>query len=100
MHLTLVGHKLCSCQSQPRRDNPFNGGIVGKIQEEANVLHTSILLKVLLEEPRSLHVYSHGGEHDGEVVLGAGVNTYKIKKRKENFRRNSQGKVVFDQIIF
>jgi len=69
VHLTLVGHELGSCEGQPRGDNPLNGGIVGKIEEEADVLHASVLLEVLLEEPGGLHVHSHGGEHDSKVVL-------------------------------
>lgn len=70
MHLALVGHELGSCEGQPRGDNPLNGGIVGKIEEETDVLHASVLLEVLLEEPGGLHVHSHGGEHDSKVVLG------------------------------
>ena len=69
MHLALVGHKLGSCEGQPRGDNPLNGGIVGKIEKETDVLHASVLLEVLLEEPGGLHVHSHGGEHDSKVVL-------------------------------
>jgi hypothetical protein len=37
-------------------------------------LHGAVLLKVLLEEAGSLHVDTHGGEHDGEVVFMAVVH--------------------------
>ena len=112
MHLTLVSHKLGSCQGQPRGDNPLNGGIVGKIEEETDVLHASVLLKVLLEEPGSLHVYPHGGEDDSKVVLEIirvnvrlfiakqkekteEINPNNLTKRKCSTKKNkSVGKII------
>ena len=34
----------------PWCDDPLNGWIVRQIEEQAHILHTSILLKILLEE--------------------------------------------------
>jgi len=42
--------------------------IIGQIQEQAHVLHGSVLFKVLLKESSSLHVDSHGSEDNGEIV--------------------------------
>jgi hypothetical protein len=46
-----------------------------QIDEKGTVGDSSTLLKVLLEEPGSLHVDTHGGKDDGEIVLVAIVNT-------------------------
>ena len=43
--------------------------VVGQVEEEGNSVKTAVLLKVLLEEASSLHVDTHRGEDDGEVVL-------------------------------
>ena len=51
-------------------------GIIGKIQEERNPLHASVLLKVAREESTRLHVDTHGRENDGEVVLVSVMNTF------------------------
>ena len=40
-----------------------------KVDEQCTVGDTSTLLKVLLEEPSSLHVGTHSCEHDRKVVL-------------------------------
>ncbi len=37
----------------PRSNDPLNGGIVGEIQEETDVLHASILLEILHTEKES-----------------------------------------------
>lgn len=50
-------------------------GVVGKVEEERNTVERSVLLEVLLEEPGGLHVDSHRGEDDREVVLVAVVDT-------------------------
>ena len=44
-------------------------GVVGEVEEEHDVLHGAVLLEVLLEESRRLHVHTHRSEHDGEVVI-------------------------------
>ena len=67
--LYLVGQELCSCECQPRGDDSLNGRIVGQVEEETDVFHGSVLFEILLEEPGSLHVDSHGRKDDGEVVL-------------------------------
>ena len=67
--LALVREELGGGQGQAGRDDPLDGGVVGQVQEQAHVLHGAVLLEVLLEEARRLHVDAHGGEHNGEVVL-------------------------------
>ena len=49
---------LCVCVTSSR-------GVVSKVQEQAHILHTAILLKVLLEESCSLHVHLWGGGGGG-----------------------------------
>ena len=56
---------------EARGDDALDGGVVGEVEEERHALHGARLLKVLLEEPRRLHVHTHGRKHDGEVVLVA-----------------------------
>lgn len=48
--------------------------VVGQVEEEGDTVERSILLEVLTEEAGRLHVDSHGGKDDGEVVLVAVVN--------------------------
>ena len=43
--------------------------VVGQVQEQRDTLHTAVLLEVAREETTSLHVHTHGGEHDREVLL-------------------------------
>jgi len=43
--------------------------IWGQIDEEGTVADTAAFFKVLLEEPRRLHIDTHGSEDDGEVVF-------------------------------
>mmetsp|Transcript_38125 Transcript_38125/g.96425 ORF Transcript_38125/g.96425 Transcript_38125/m.96425 type:complete len:371 (-) Transcript_38125:560-1672(-) len=50
------------------RDDALNGGVVGQVQEQHGALQGAVLLEVLLEEVRSLHVHTHGSEHNGELV--------------------------------
>jgi hypothetical protein len=38
-------------------------------KEKRIPLHGTVLLEVLLEEAGSLHVDTHGSEHDGEVIF-------------------------------
>jgi hypothetical protein len=49
--------------------------VVCQVQEERNSIQRTVLLEVLLEEPGSLHVDTHGGKDDGEVVLVSVVDT-------------------------
>ena len=51
-----------------RRDDALNGGVVGQVEEEHGAVHGSVLLKVLLEEVRRLHVDTHGRKHNGKLV--------------------------------
>lgn len=41
----------------------------GKVDEKRRIGDTAALLKVLLEKSSSLHVDTHGGKDDREVVL-------------------------------
>jgi hypothetical protein len=67
--LKLVRIVLGCRECQSRRDNPLDGRIVCVIKEERDTIQRSILLKVLLEETRSLHVHTHRRKDNGEVVL-------------------------------
>jgi hypothetical protein len=84
--LQLISKVLGGGQSQSGCDDTFNPAvrcdlqiclrwIRSQIDKESTVGDTATFLKVLLEETSSLHVDTHGGEHDGEVVLVAIMNT-------------------------
>ena len=74
MLLQLVRVVLGRGKGKTGRDNSFNCGVICKIEEEGYTVQTAVLLEVLLEETCSLHVHTHGGEHDGEVVFVAVVH--------------------------
>jgi hypothetical protein len=42
--------------------------VVGQVHEQGDSIQTTVLLEVLLEEPSSLHVDTHGTENNREVV--------------------------------
>jgi hypothetical protein len=44
-------------------------GVVGQVEEQSHTIQRTVLFKVLLEISSGLHVDTHGGEDDGEVVL-------------------------------
>lgn len=44
MLLALVGEELCSGEGEARRDDALDGGVVGEVQEQADVLHRPVLL--------------------------------------------------------
>uniref|UniRef100_A0A2M4D215 Putative secreted protein n=1 Tax=Anopheles darlingi TaxID=43151 RepID=A0A2M4D215_ANODA len=67
--LALIGQELGGRQRQTGRNDTLDGRIVGQVQEQAHVLHGTVLFEVLLEESGRLHVHTHSGEHDGKVVL-------------------------------
>ncbi|KAI0564002.1 hypothetical protein FGB62_31g125 [Gracilaria domingensis] len=74
VHAALVREVLGGGEGEARRDDTFDGGVVGQVEEERDLAHGAVLLKVLPEEARGLHVDSHGGEHDGKVgVLAVAV---------------------------
>jgi hypothetical protein len=89
--LELVGVVLGRCERQTRRNDAldavrrFNrealGGtrgharwVVGQVEEEGDSVERAVLLKVLSEEARRLHVDTHGGKDDGKVVVMIVVN--------------------------
>ena len=41
-------------------------GVIGKVEEQTHILHRAILLKVLLEEPGSLHIDLEEEEEEEE----------------------------------
>ena len=45
--LALVGEVLGGGERQARRDDPVVGGVVRQVQEQADVLHGTVLLEVL-----------------------------------------------------
>lgn len=48
---------------------PHSRRVIGQVKEEGDTVKRAILLEVLLEEARSLHVHTHSSKHDAEVVL-------------------------------
>ena len=47
-------------------------GVVGQVQEETHVLHGPVLLKVLLEETRRLHVHLKDGKSVFKFYISMG----------------------------
>ena len=68
MKATLIGKVLGGRQRDTRRDDALDGGVIGQIEEQHGPLQRAVLLKVLLEEVRSLHGDSHGGKNNGKLV--------------------------------
>ena len=57
------------------RDDALDRRVVGEVEEQHGALEAAVLLKVLLEKVRGLHVDAHGGEDDRELVrLGAAIS--------------------------
>lgn len=50
-------------------------GIGGQVDEKGTVGNSTRFLEILLEEPGGLHVDTHGGKDDREIVLVTIVNT-------------------------
>mmetsp|Transcript_86354 Transcript_86354/g.171429 ORF Transcript_86354/g.171429 Transcript_86354/m.171429 type:complete len:388 (-) Transcript_86354:419-1582(-) len=71
--LPRVGEVFCCGQGKPRCHNALDCWIVRQVHEEHNVLHGSILLKVVSEKAGGLHVDTHGTE-DYAKVLGRMVH--------------------------
>ena len=69
VQVPLVREVFGRRQSQPRRDDALDGGVVREVEEEGRALHGARLLEVAPEEASRLHVHPHGPEHDREVVL-------------------------------
>ena len=76
MLLKLIRIVFCRGERKTRRDDTFNCGVVRKVEEERDTVQTAVLFEILLEEAGSLHVHTHGGEHDGEVVFVAVVHIF------------------------
>lgn len=69
MHATLIGQVLGSGEGDSWRDDALDGGVVGEVEEEHCAAKGAVLLKVPLEEVRSLHVDTHCAENDRKLVL-------------------------------
>jgi hypothetical protein len=39
------------------------------VQKECDTVQTSVLFEIRFEETRCLHVYTHGREDNGEIIL-------------------------------
>ncbi len=64
MLLKLVCVVLGCSESETRCDDTLDRRVVGKVEEERYTVQTAVLLEVLFEETRSLHVYTHSSEHN------------------------------------
>ena len=74
MVAALIGEVLGRRERDTRGDDALDGGVIGEVQEQHGALERAVLLKVLLEEVRGLHVDTHGGKHDGKLVAaGSGL---------------------------
>jgi hypothetical protein len=69
MLLQLVRVVLSRCERKSRGDDTLDRRVIRKVEEQRDTVETAILFKVLLEEPRGLHVNTHCGKHDGKVVF-------------------------------
>mmetsp|Transcript_9018 Transcript_9018/g.30566 ORF Transcript_9018/g.30566 Transcript_9018/m.30566 type:complete len:578 (+) Transcript_9018:341-2074(+) len=67
--VAVVGQVLGRGERNARGDDALDGGVVGQVEEEGHALHGAVLLEVVLEEARRLHVDAHGREHNGERLL-------------------------------
>mmetsp|Transcript_8763 Transcript_8763/g.12022 ORF Transcript_8763/g.12022 Transcript_8763/m.12022 type:complete len:403 (-) Transcript_8763:296-1504(-) len=70
VHLLSVGQVLGGSEGETGRDDTLDGRIVGEVHEEDDTVHGAVHLEVSLEEAGSLHVDTHGSEHDDEVLFG------------------------------
>ena len=52
-----------------RSDDTLDGRIIGKVEEQHDTLHGSVLFKVSFEETCDLHVHTHSSEDDTEVFF-------------------------------
>lgn len=69
MLLQLISVVLRSRQGQSWGDDSFNSRVVGVVQEQGDTIQRPVLLEIGLEEASSLHVDTHCGEDDREVVF-------------------------------
>mmetsp|Transcript_36427 Transcript_36427/g.79689 ORF Transcript_36427/g.79689 Transcript_36427/m.79689 type:complete len:350 (+) Transcript_36427:640-1689(+) len=80
--LTSVGEVLRRSQRQTRRDDALNGGIVGQVHEQHDVLHGAVLLEVVAEESRGFHVDAHGAEDNAEIFCRVVHNVLALNERR------------------
>ena len=71
MLLELVRVVLGRGECKARCDDTLDCRIVCQVEEERDTVQTTVLFEVLFEEASRLHVHTHRGEHDGEVVFVA-----------------------------
>lgn len=69
MHLFLVGEELSGGEGESWGDDSLNSGVVGQVDEQDDLVHGSIDLEICLEETSGLHIDTHSGEDDDEVLL-------------------------------
>jgi len=81
MHLLGVGEVLSGGQGKSGSNDSLNGGIVGQVHEEDDTVHGAIDLEIGLEETSSLHIDTHSGEDDDEVLIGMIMDILMLDKR-------------------
>ena len=77
MLLKLVRVVLGRGERKTGRDDTLDRGVICEVEEERDAVETTVLLEVLLEEPSSLHVDTHGCEHHGEIVFVPIVDVFR-----------------------
>merc|ERR1712217_234245 len=70
MLFTRVG-KILSCRKgQSWRDNALNCWVVREVHKEDDILHGSILFKIISKKSCGLHVDAHGAENNTKILGG------------------------------
>ena len=70
MHVLLKGQIFGHCKRHLRGDQTLHDRIVRKVQEHCDMVRNAAFLKGVPEEIRNVVLYAHGGEHDGELLIG------------------------------
>jgi len=82
VHLLCVSKVLSSGEGETGSDNTLDGRIVGEVHEQHDAVHGTIDLEVSLEEAGSLHIDTHSGEDDDEVLVGVILHILVLDKRR------------------
>ena len=69
VHVLFVGQVLSSGEGETGSNNSLNGGIVGQVHEEHDLVHGAIDFEIGLEESSGGFRDSHSSEDNGEVIF-------------------------------
>ena len=71
MHVLLEGQVLGRCQRHTRGGDALDGGVVGQVGKDDGTVDCAGAAELVDEELALLEGDADGGEHDGEVLVGA-----------------------------